>query len=487
MTKNDLKPARVFEQFAKINQIPRPSKHEEQMIEYLKEFGKSHNLETEVDKTGNVIIRKPATPGFEDREIIILQSHMDMVCDKLVDHEIDFTKDAIQTYIDGEWMKAKGTTLGADDGIGCAIELAILDSEDIEHGPVECVFTRDEETGLTGAHGMEAGFMKGNMLINLDSEDEGQIFVSCAGGQTIRAAFDFQREEAPAGYFFLKLGIKGLNGGHSGDDIDKKRANAIKILDRFLYMEIEKQEEGIRLASFDSGKMHNAIPRDGQVVFAVKNDVKEQVRVDWNVFAAEVEDEFHVSEQSMHFSMESTEAVPVIEKQVADRFVMALQAVDNGPLTHCQDEAIAEMVETSSNVASVATTEDSIEIVASQRSNVMSNLDNMTNTVKAAFQLAGAKISVGDKYPAWKMRADSALTDLTVKSYEKLFGKEPLVKGIHAGLECGLFSEKYPNLDMVSFGPTLRNVHTPEEALLIPTVQMVWDHLLDILRNVPKK
>ena len=365
MTKNDLKPARVFEQFAKINQIPRPSKHEEQMIEYLKEFGKSHNLETEVDKTGNVIIRKPATPGFEDREIIILQSHMDMVCDKLVDHEIDFTKDAIQTYIDGEWMKAKGTTLGADDGIGCAIELAILDSEDIEHGPVECVFTRDEETGLTGAHGMEAGFMKGNMLINLDSEDEGQIFVSCAGGQTIRAAFDFQREEAPAGYFFLKLGIKGLNGGHSGDDIDKKRANAIKILARFLYMEMEKQEEGIRLASFDSGKMHNAIPRDGQVVFAVKNDVKEQVRVDWNVFAAEVEDEFHVSEQSMHFSMESTEAVPVIEKQVADRFVMALQAVDNGPLTHCQDEAIAEMVETSSNVASVATTEDSIEIVAS--------------------------------------------------------------------------------------------------------------------------
>ena len=487
MTKNDLKPARVFEQFAKINQIPRPSKHEEQMIEYLKEFGKSHNLETEVDKTGNVIIRKPATPGFEDREIIILQSHMDMVCDKLVDHEIDFTKDAIQTYIDGEWMKAKGTTLGADDGIGCAIELAILDSEDIEHGPVECVFTRDEETGLTGAHGMEAGFMKGNMLINLDSEDEGQIFVSCAGGQTIRAAFDFQREEAPAGYFFLKLGIKGLNGGHSGDDIDKKRANAIKILARFLYMEMEKQEEGIRLASFDSGKMHNAIPRDGQVVFAVKNDAKEQVRVDWNVFAAEVEDEFHVSEQSMHFSMESTEAVPVIEKQVADRFVMALQAVDNGPLTHCQDEAIAEMVETSSNVASVATTEDSIEIVASQRSNVMSNLDNMTNTVKAAFQLADAKISVGDKYPAWKMRADSALTDLTVKSYEKLFGKEPLVKGIHAGLECGLFSEKYPNLDMVSFGPTLRNVHTPEEALLIPTVQMVWDHLLDILRNVPKK
>ena len=487
MEQNELKPACVFEQFAKINQIPRPSKHEEKMIEFLKEFGKSHKLETEVDETGNVIIRKPATPGLENRETLILQSHMDMVCDKLVDVDVDFFNDPIQTYVDGDWMRAKGTTLGADDGIGCAIELAILASDNIEHGPVECVFTRDEETGLTGAHGMKAGFMTGKMLINLDSEDEGLIFVSCAGGQTTHATFEFEREEAPAGYFFLKLSLKGLNGGHSGDDIDKKRANAIKILARFLYLEMEKLNGNIRLASFNSGKMHNAIPRDGQVVFAVKNDAKEQVRADWNVFASEVEDEFHVTENAMHFNMESCEATPVIEKTVADKFIMALQAVDNGPLTHCQDEAIAWMVETSSNVASVATAEKTIDIVASQRSNVMSNLENMTNTVKAAFQLAGAKISVGDKYPAWKMRADSALTDLTVKSYEKLFGKEPLVKGIHAGLECGLFSEKYPELDMVSFGPTLREVHTPQEALYIPTVQMVWDHLLEILRNAPKK
>ena len=487
MNKNELKPACVFEQFAKINQIPRPSKHEEHMIKFLKEFGESHNLETVVDETGNVIIRKPATPGYENRETIILQSHMDMVCDKLVDVDFDFSKDAIQTYIDGDWMKAKGTTLGADDGIGCAIEQAILDSNDIEHGPIECVFTRDEETGLTGAHGMKAGFMTGKMLINLDSEDEGLIFVSCAGGQTTKAVFKFNREEAPAGYFFLKLALKGLNGGHSGDDIDKKRANAIKILARFLYMESEKLGGEIRLASFNSGKMHNAIPRDGQVVFAVKNEAKEQVRADWNVFAAEVEDEFHVTEQSMHFSMESAENTPVIEPSVAQKFIMALQAVDNGPLTNCQDEALEWMVETSSNVASVTTEEHQICIVASQRSNVMSNLQNMTNTVKAVFQLAGAEVSVGDKYPAWKMRANSQLTDLAVKSYEKLFNKEPLVKGIHAGLECGLFSERYPDLDMVSFGPTLRNVHTPEESLYIPTVQMVWDHLLEILKNVPAK
>ena len=487
MNKNELKPACVFEQFAKINQIPRPSKHEEHMIAFLKEFGESHNLDTVVDETGNVIIRKPATPGYENRETIILQSHMDMVCDKLVDVDFDFHKDAIQTYIDGEWLKAKGTTLGADDGIGCAIEQAILDSNDIEHGPIECVFTRDEETGLTGAHGMKAGFMTGKMLINLDSEDEGLIFVSCAGGQTTHATFEFKREDAPAGYFFLSLALKGLNGGHSGDDIDKKRANAIKVLARFLYMEMEKQNGELYLASFNSGKMHNAIPRDGKVVFAVKNEAKEQVRADWNVFAAEVEDEFHVTEQGMHFTMESAEATPVIEKAVADKFIMALQAVDNGPLTNCQDEALAWMVETSSNVASVATTENAIDIVASQRSNVMSNLENMTNTVKAAFQLAGAKICVGDKYPAWKMRANSALTDLAVKSYEKLFHKEPKVKGIHAGLECGLFSERYPDLDMVSFGPTLRNVHTPEESLYIPTVQMVWDHLLEILKNTPVK
>ena len=487
MEKKELKPACVFEQFAKINQIPRPSKHEENMIEFLKEFGKSHHLDTDVDATGNVIIRKPATPGYENRETIILQSHMDMVCDKLVDVDFDFHKDAIQTYVEGEWLKAKGTTLGADDGIGCAIELAVLDCDDIEHGPVECVFTRDEETGLTGAHGMQAGFMTGKMLVNLDSEDEGLIFVSCAGGQTTRATFEFQREDAPAGYFFLKIALKGLNGGHSGDDIDKKRANAIKILARFLYLEMEKTNGDIRLVSFNSGKMHNAIPRDGQVVFAVKGEAKEQVRADWNVFASEVEDEFHVTEKEMLFSMESSDATKVIEESVAEKLIMALQAIDNGPMTNCQDEAIAWMVETSSNVASVETTDGTVEIVASQRSNVMSNLDNMTNTVKAVFQLAGAKIRVGDKYPAWKMRADSALTDLTVKSYEKLFGKRPLVKGIHAGLECGLFSEKYPDLDMVSFGPTLRNVHTPQEALLIPTVQMVWDHLLDILKNAPKK
>ena len=484
MSNVELKPARVFEQFAKINQIPRPSKREEKMIEYLKEFGKSHGLETVVDETGNVLIRKPATPGHENRKTVILQSHMDMVCDKLVDVEFDFDKDAIQTYVDGEWLRAKGTTLGADDGIGCAIELAVLDSDDIEHGPIECVFTRDEETQLTGAIGMKSGFMNGDYLINLDSEDEGQFFVSCAGGRSTIATFSVEREEAPAGYFFMETAVKGLVGGHSGDDINKKRSNDIKLLTRFIYAEMQKTD--VRLVSFNSGKLHNAIPRDGKVVFAVPAADKEMVKADFNIFVANVEDEFHVTDTAMEFALTSTDAAAVITKAVGDNIIFALQAVDNGIFAMCQDEALDWLVETSSNVAAVKTTDNEVEVLSSQRSCVMSNLDNMCNTVAAAYRLAGAKVITTDGYPAWKMNPHSKLVDITAETYRKLFGKEPKVLGIHAGLECGLFSERYPNLDMVSFGPTLRYVHTPDERLLIPTVQMVWDHLLEILKNIPE-
>ena len=484
MSNNVLKPARVFEQFAKINQIPRPSKHEEKMIEYLKKFGKDHGLETKVDETGNVLIKKPATKGYENRATTILQSHMDMVCDKLVDVDIDFYNDPIQSYVDGDWMRAKGTTLGADDGIGDAIELAILDSDDIEHGPIECVFTRDEETGLTGAFGMKAGFMSGKYLINLDSEDEGQIFISCAGGINTTAVFHVTRENAPEGYFFMEASLKGLQGGHSGDDINKKRANAIKILARFLYNEQSKMD--LYLAQWNSGRMHNAIPRDGKVIFAVPADKKEEVKADFNVFAKEVEDEYHITDTNMQWALVSADAQKVMDKTTSDNLIKAIQAVDNGVLAMCQDEALAWMVETSSNIASVQSEEDKVVVVSSQRSNVMSNLKNMSNSVKACFQLAGAEVIQNDGYPAWKMNPESKLVKITVDAYKKLFNKEPKVLGIHAGLECGLFSEKYPHLDMVSFGPTLRNVHTPDECLYIPTVQMVWDHLLEILKNIPE-
>ncbi len=484
MNKSELKPAVVFEHFAKINEIPRPSKREEKIIEYLKDFGKSRGLETKVDEVGNVLIRKGATPGYEDCKTVILQSHMDMVCDSLPNVKIDFDKDGITTYVDGEWLRAKGTTLGADDGIGIAMELAILDSNDIEHGPIECVFTRDEETGLTGAEGMKPGFMTGDFLINLDSEDEGEIFISCAGGRTTTAQFDIARLPIPEGYFCIKGSVKGLVGGHSGDDINKKRANGLKIIARFVYQEMERYE-GIHLVRLHGGSLHNAIPRGGYFVLAVPNAIKENIRADWNVFSAQVDEEFHVCDTNMVWRMRSYDPEPYIEDEAARRFIYALQAVDNGVYAVCQDEALGGMTETSSNLARVETNEKDIMIISSQRSNVMSNLDNMCNTIAAVFKLAGAKVTHSEGYPAWKMRTNSELQKIVKLTYHKLFQKDPILKGIHAGLECGLFAERYPNLDMVSMGPTLRDVHTPDERLLIPTVQMVWDHLLLTLKSIP--
>lgn len=478
-----LEPKIVFDQFAQINKIPRPSKHEEKMIEYLKDFGKSHNLETVVDETGNVLIKKPATKGYEDRPTVVLQSHMDMVCDKLVDVDFDFYNDPIQTYVDGDWLRAKGTTLGADDGIGDAIELAILASDDIEHGPIECVFTRDEETELSGAIGMKSDFMSGKYLINLDSEDEGEIFISCAGGCGTEATFNFAREDAPAGYDFILLSLKGLNGGHSGDDIEKKRANAIKILARFLYIEQDKLD--LRLASFDSGKMHNAIPRDGKVVAAVPGGMVEQVRKDWEKFQADVKNEYFVTDTNMQFALSSAPAEQVLPREQGRNIVMALQAVDNGVYAMSQAEEISWLVETSSNVSVVETGTDYLKVISLQRSSVNSNLLNMCNTVEAAFRLAGAyNIVHNEANPAWPMKPGSKLVEIAKESYERLFHKEPKVIGIHAGLECGLFAERYPDMDMISFGPTLRNVHTPDESLYIPTVKLVWDHLLDILKHI---
>ncbi len=483
MNKKDLKPQRVFHFFAEINNIPRPSKHEEQMIAYLKAFGEARNLETLIDETGNVLIRKGATSGCENHKTLVLQSHMDMVCDKLVDHNIDFFHEPIVTCIDGEWMRAKGTTLGADDGIGCAMELALLDADDIEHGPIECLFTRDEETGLTGANNLKADMLKGDMLLNLDSEDEGLFYVSCAGGKTTTASYIYNKVEAPEGFFFMNASVKGLTGGHSGDDIEKKRANAIKLLSRFLYSESKKTT--LLLAQFNSGKLHNAIPRDGSITFAVPFKEKENVRVDWNIFCSEVEEEFHVTEPNIQWHMGSTSAENVIPSDVSVRIITALQAVHNGVFSVCQDESLNGMTETSSNTAVVATNDERCFITCSQRSNVMSNLQNMVNTVSAVFELSGAdEISHSDGYPAWKMNPKSQLTKIAKESYVELFGKEPVIKGIHAGLECGLFSERYPNLDMLSVGPTMRGVHSPDERLFIPSVEKVWQLILSILSKI---
>ena len=481
----NLQPSSVFKCFAQVNQIPRPSKKEEQMIDFLLDFGKKLNLETRRDDAGNVIICKPATPGMEDRQTIVLQSHMDMVCEKNKDVDFDFTKDAIQTYVDGEWMKAKGTTLGADDGIGVAMEMALLESTDIKHGPLECVFTRDEETGLTGAEGMQSDFMSGRLLINLDSEDVGEIFVSCAGGCRTFAQFDYEEEAIPEGFFTFSLAIKGLTGGHSGDDIDKKRANANKLLARFLYLSQQKYD--LRLVDIQAGGLHNAIPREAWCLCAIPTKYKESVTVDWNLFQADVEEEYSVTEKSMRFILESeTPAATAINKDCSQRLIKALQAVDNGVYAVCQD---LDLVETSSNLASIHKVPETktIDVNSSQRSSIYSARINMANTFAAVFELAGAKVNIGEGYPGWKMNPNSEILRIAVEQHKKLFKKEPIVRGIHAGLECGLFSEKFPGMDMISMGPTLRGVHSPDEKLHIPTVQMVWDHLLAILENAPKK
>lgn len=485
MNEMNLQPSDVFKCFAQVNQIPRPSKKEEQMIDFLLDFGKKLNLETRRDDAGNVIICKPATPGMEDRQTIVLQSHMDMVCEKNKDVDFDFTKDAIQTYVDGEWMKAKGTTLGADDGIGVAMEMALLESTDIKHGPLECVFTRDEETGLTGAEGMQSDFMSGRLLINLDSEDVGEIFVSCAGGCRTFAQFDYEEEAIPEGFFTFSLAIKGLTGGHSGDDIDKKRANANKLLARFLYLSQQKYD--LRLVDIQAGGLHNAIPREAWCLCAIPTKYKESVTVDWNLFQADVEEEYSVTEKSMRFILESeTPAATAINKDCSQRLIKALQAVDNGVYAVCQD---LDLVETSSNLASIHKVPETktIDVNSSHRSSIYSARINMANTFAAVFELAGAKVNIGEGYPGWKMNPNSEILRIAVEQHKKLFKKEPIVRGIHAGLECGLFSEKFPGMDMISMGPTLRGVHSPDEKLHIPTVQMVWDHLLAILENAPKK
>jgi dipeptidase D len=479
-TTSILQPKAVFDCFEAVCQVPHPSKREEKMIAFLEDFGKKLGLETLVDKTGNVLIKKPATPGMENRKTVVLQSHFDMVCEKNNDTIFDFDNDAIQTYVDGEWMKAKGTTLGADDGIGVAMQMAILQADDIQHGPLECLFTRDEETGLTGAMGLEPGFITGDYLINLDSEDEGQIFVSCAGGARTTAEFTYSEEATPENYFCFKVGVKNLTGGHSGDDINKNRANANKLLVRFLCQEMERTD--LRIVDIQSGGLHNAIPREGWAICAVPKSYKEQIRIDLNIFIADIEEEFPQTEPAMKWELGSEEFAPkCISPTQARPMLLSLHALHNGVYAMSQD--MEGLVETSTNLASIRKEEGKVVVTTSQRSSVAGARENISSVVRACLELGGATCTTNEGYPGWKMNPKSEILRIAAESYRNLYNKEPKILAIHAGLECGLFSEKYPQLDMISVGPTLRGVHSPEERLHIPSVKIVWDHLLDILQK----
>ncbi len=474
---------RVMDFFLEICRIPRPSGSEEKMGEYLMSFAAARGLAARKDEVGNVLISKPAAPGFEGRQTVILQAHQDMVCEKDATLDHDFMTQPIETYVEDGWLKARGTTLGADDGMGIAMALAILDSKEIEHGPVECLFTVSEETGLTGATCLKPGMMNGKMLINLDSEDEGQIYIGCAGGMNSMIEFEYKSEPVPTGYLFLRVGVDKFHGGHSGDDIEKGFANANKILARFLNAAQDKYD--MRLCSISGGNLHNAIPRDATAVIAVPFADREKIRVDFNVFASEVQDEYHVTEREAKFFMESTDAVAeCIEPAVARNIIRSVFAVFNGVYAMSMD--VPGLVETSSNLARIRTEQGKVTMVASQRSSVESAKYAVQATVAACFRLAGAKVEQSDGYPGWAPNPKSELLDISVRAYRELFGRDPQVKAIHAGLECGLFLDAYPDLDMISIGPTLRGVHSPSERLELATVPMVFDHLLAILRNIPK-
>jgi len=485
MELSELKPESVFYYFSEICKVPRPSKKEEKIISYLENFAAEQKLEIKKDEVGNILIKKPATPGKENLKTVVLQSHVDMVCEKNNDVEHDFLTDPIETIIDGEWLKAKGTTLGADNGIGVATELAILAANDIEHGPIECLFTIDEETGLTGAFALKEGFMSGDILLNLDSEDEGELFIGCAGGIDSVGEFHYREVPVPTGYFFFRVDVKGLKGGHSGGDIHLGRGNANKILNRFLSQTAKKYD--MYICEVNGGNLRNAIPREAYAICAVPHDAKEPVRVDLNIFIADIENEFAVSEPDLKLTLQSeTPRKMAIDQDTSSRLLKTLYAVPHGVYAMSQD--IPGLVETSTNLASIKIIDSKkIKIETSQRSSILSARNDMANTVRAAFELGGARVSFGEGYPGWKPNPHSEILEIAVASYKRLFGVDAKVKAIHAGLECGLFLDKYPGLDMISFGPTLTGVHSPDERMHIPSVEKFWNHLLDVLANVPTK
>ena len=481
---SDLEPKEVWEQFNEILKVPRPSKKEKKIIKYLLDFANKHKLEAKKDDTGNVLIKKPASPGYENRRTVVLQSHVDMVCEKNSDVKHDFEKDPIKAYVDGEWLRAKGTTLGADDGIGIAAQLAVLASNSISHGPLECLFTVDEESGLTGAFGLKKDFFEGKILINLDSEDEGELFIGCAGGIDTIVEFKYKKEDLPSGYFAMEMQVANLKGGHSGDDINKGLANANKVLNRFLWK--AAKEYGLRLSSIDGGNLRNAIAREAKAVVLVPNTKKEEVRAEFNMFFYEIQREYKSTEPNLRMKL-GTVDMPgyVIDEKTQFNLLNALYACPHGVVEMSRE--IPGLVETSVNLASVKMNNEKIIVTTSQRSSVESAKRNITNMVESVFNLAKAKVKHGDGYPGWTPDTDSEILKIAKESYEDLFGKEPVVRAIHAGLECGLFLEKYPGLDMISFGPTLRGVHSPDERINIKTVEMFWQHLLDVLRRIPEE
>ncbi len=476
-----LQPQIVWEIFDDICEIPRPSKKEEKIKAYLHDFGAKYQLETLEDETGNILIRKNASPGYEDYPWVVMQSHIDMVCEKNSEIDHDFEKDPIQTRIVDGWVKATGTTLGADDGIGVATQLAILASDDIEHGPIECLFTVDEETGLTGALGLKPGFLKSEILLNLDSEDEGELFIGCAGGMDTVINFDKSTEDAPLTGKWYRIEVSGLRGGHSGDDIQKGYGNANKVLNRILYRGMSSY--GLKLAHFDGGNLRNAIAREAFAEVCVSEALADEFEAMIEQIANEIKLELHATEPNLNIvALPSRSIIKVFSPDLQNALLNSLYACPHGVISWSQD--IPNFVETSTNLAAVKTLNDTILITTSQRSSSETEKRDVVDMVSSVFKLAGAKIAHSEGYPGWKPNPNSKIMKLASLSYEKLFDKKPKVLAVHAGLECGLIGKTYPKMDMISYGPTIKGAHSPDEGIEIKTVQMFWDLTLDLLKAV---
>lgn len=484
MTILDLNPKAVWKNFYSLTQIPRPSKKEDKIREFLVQFGRSLSLESFADEIGNVIIRKPATKGMENRKGVILQAHMDMVPQKNNAVKHDFEKDPIKTRIVGDWVYAQGTTLGADDGMGVAAAMTILESEDIAHGPLEVLITTDEETGMTGAHGLKPGLLQGDILLNLDSETEGELYMGCAGGVDGSFVFDYKEEPVPAHSKAFRLNLTGLKGGHSGMDIILGRGNANKIMARVLLPLME--DCGVRLAFISGGNMRNAIPREAEAIVCIPEDRVADVEARTAAMGATIKTELEPVDPGMELSL-SPCAMPafVIEKDVALKAVKAVRAADNAVFG--MSHSMPGLVETSSNLAVVHSENGTLSVHCLLRSMVDTAKEDMAETLGACFSLAGARVSFSGAYPGWKPNPRSAIVKVMKKTYEDLYGKDPQIVAIHAGLECAILGDAYPHWDMVSFGPTLMSPHSPDERCYIPSVQKFYNFLVATLKNIPEK
>ncbi|MDR9457829.1 MAG: aminoacyl-histidine dipeptidase [Salegentibacter sp.] len=479
-----LEPKELWNNFADLNAVPRPSKKEERVIEFIKNFGNKLQLETQVDETGNVLIRKLATAGMEDRKPIVLQAHLDMVHQKNNDTDFDFDTSGIEMYVDGDWVRAKGTTLGADNGLGAASMMAILESKEIAHPELEALFTIDEETGMTGAKNLNPSMLKGDILLNLDTEEDDEIGIGCAGGVDITALRDYELEDTPDNSVGYKITVKGLQGGHSGMDIIKGLANANKLLTRVLYD--SNKDFGLRLAEFDGGGLRNAIPRESKAVVAIDRSNTETFLNETLVKVREIKTEFSSLEPNLDIEITEVD-VPAKVMKVEDQqdVIRALSAAHNGVYRMSPD--IEGLVEASNNIASVKIADGKVKINCLTRSSVESSKNDLAHSLQAAFELAGFKVKLSGEYPGWAPNPDSAILKVLDELYQKQNNEKADIAACHAGLECGIIGNHYPEMDMISFGPTIRGAHSPDERASISSAKKYWQFLLEVLKNIPKK